>query len=753
MKKTLLATFVEVFLFGVVGASGTQDANAWLTSAYRSDLVGPEVWTCPNSDHRVRGDEKDLAQKYWNQNVPFRQIGLPSPGMDGKLHVVHEVTNANAAVTLEFLEDGRAKVDFIPVRNRWTPSFITTHYRSIPTGLSKGERRGVGRIVLKETKAILEDNTFLAETTVKNTSASQLVCRVSVKTHGGLPAPGAPAKVWNFTTRSMSRNTDRVACAAAVASFGGGDSDLEVPPHGEVVFRYALAFSPMSPADAERRAKRALGDANAFGNNARAFNEWFSANVPSLETGDPDLMRMYLYRWFVVKRGTHEARRVIADHEYPRPAVYESPVGRFYDCVIGLPVPLHVQEVAWERNADVLHSEVLNWCDGVKGYRDYIQFTGMAIARSLENHPSPEFAKKILPSVVDYARKSTGGDPSKLPIQDGSWGTGAEYQPNFYQFTDPPWDFRNDYEFARKDKSFKIAKIVRLDTAVYAIGNMLGAAKIAKMAGDDALAADIRAFADSQAEIIRSRHWDDSIGLFLAADPVTYRLADKAACYDSFAPFLWGVVRDEKYMRAFDKLTDRAWFWDDFPVSTCAKTCPMYCGENAIVTPPASVANPHLYGCSWNGPTWHYSNSLVAEAFGQAARRKRSLRGKWLEFFDAWTEMHWLYGDRTVPRAAESVRPEDGVRCCAAWDYFHSSWLDPFFRYRCGIALSEDGRTIRFDPFAASDFRLSNVPLAGREYMFEQCMDGGVRRLSVRDGDGNILASGRDFVSVEVLQR
>ena len=471
------------------GSCMVQDVNAWLTSAYRCDLPGPEVWTGPRHDGRTWSRFKD-----WNNNVPFRTLGVPMPGMSGQLHVAHEVTNVSNAVTIEVEEDGRAKVEFVSVRNHWTPAFCTTHYRSVPTGLSAAEREDVGRIVLRETKAILADNTFLAEATLKNASASSLVCRVSVKTCGGLPTAGEPAREWRFATRSMARDIERRTFAACVASFGGAEKTLEVPARGETTFRYALALSPVSAEGAAERARRAIGDGGAFKANAKAFNEWFARNVPTLETGNPDLLRMYLYRWFVVKRGTHDVRRVIAEHEYPRTAVYESPVGGWYNCVIGLPVPLQIQELAWERSPETLRSHILNWCEKVKGYRGYIQFTGEAIARSFENHPSPEFAKKVLPAVAEYARECAGPSPDKLPVQKGSWGTGAEYQPNFYQFTDPPWDFRNDTEFVRgkKDARFHITNLVRLDKASYAIGNLLGAAKIAEAAGDAALAAVLR---------------------------------------------------------------------------------------------------------------------------------------------------------------------------------------------------------------------------------------------------------------------
>lgn len=735
-----------LFTFKCEGNSSfiTQDVNSWLTSAYRCDLVGPEVWTGPLENEMTKG-----KIEYWNENIPFSAFGIPSPGMNGQLHVVHQVTNSINSITIELEEECKTKVEFIPIRHQWTPAFSTTYYRAMPTRISPEEIKDIGRIVLKETKAILSDNTFLSEATIKNASATTLTCRVSVKTNSNLPEAGSSAKEWRFATRSMERVRERVTFVACKASFPGSQRIFEIPARSEVTFRYALSFSPDSISDAAKRAKCAIENKDAFAANVQAFNGWFAKNVPVLETGNPDLMRMYLYRWFIIKRGTHEARRVIQEHEYPRYAVYESPVGGWYNCVIGLPVPLQIQELAWQRDPEVLHSHILNWCDNVAGYRLYIQFTAQAIARSFENHPSTDFAKKVLGEVVKYAKKTAGKNPDKLPVQAGSWLTGAEYQPNFYQFTDPPWDFRNDEAFVYKDKRFRHAKLVRLDRASYDIGNLLGASKIADMAGEASLAQELRDFAASRLNIIRNRHWSEELGLFLAADPETYKLADKAACYDSFTPYMWGLIDDYKYLRAFDKLIDRNWFWDDFPISSCAKTCPMYCGENLIITSPASPQKPYLYGCNWNGPTWHYSNSLIAEAFGQAAQRRVELRNKWVEFFNAWNEMHWLYGDRTAPRAAESVRPEDGAKCNSAWDYLHSSWIDPFFRYFAGVQVVK-GKTIRFEPFSKENFRLSNVPLLGREFTFEQKVKDGICNLTIRDREGNSLASGTTALLLEV---
>jgi len=754
MKSIVFSLSVAVLGQLAVAGAFPLNPNRTLGSAYRPDLVGPEVWTASAQGAPPEG----TAESYWKGEVPFLLFGKPAPGLSGQLHVVHQVKGAKDVFVPEIEElsaTGAAKrIVFAPVRHHWTPAFMTTYYRGEPTELATDEGNRIGATVLKETKAVLEDNTFLAEAVLKNTLSEPRTYRIRLVSRAGLPRCGEKADAWSFTTVYMCKDHPSVTYVALGASFAGDVCEVKVPPHGETMFRSALAFAPDSAASAAARLAQALAAKEPFAANERAFNAWFDREAPALETYDPELYQMYCYRWFVVKRGTHVARRVIADHPYPRTAVYESPVGDWYNCVIGLPVPVQLREARWEKTPATARAHALNWCDGIRGHRGYIQFTGEAMARLLENHPSAAFAARVYPAVRDYARQAAGGDATKLPVQSGSWGTGAEYQPNFYQFTDPPWDYRHDLQFG-PEKGFAIARSVRLDTACYAIGNLLGAARLARQVGQAAEADELERFARAQLDIVLSRHWNDRLGLFLAADPETYRQADLAPCYDSFAPYQWGLVRDVKYLRAFDKLVDRAWFWDDFPGTTCAKGCPMYYGANGIVFPPAATpSNPLPKGCCWNGPMWHYANTLYAEAFGQAARVRKDLRAKWVEFFRAWSESHWAYGDRTAPRAAEHFRPEDGTRCGAAWDYFHSAWIDPFVLYLCGASVSEDLKTLSFDPYAEEDFRLSGVPFAGRLYTFAQTTDASGNRVrTISDAQGRVLASGAGPVTVAIVPR
>ena len=175
-RKILLGGVAVVLASAFARAAMPLDANAELGSAYRCDLPGPEVWTSTCGNRLLDG----TADGYFKTEVPALRFGVPAPGMSGLLYVVHMVPGLKDPVRLEIVEDN-VRVALVPVRNRWTPSFMTTYYRSLPNADSAADEKRVGRIVLKARKAILSDNTFLAEATVKHTSSLPLTCRVSAK--------------------------------------------------------------------------------------------------------------------------------------------------------------------------------------------------------------------------------------------------------------------------------------------------------------------------------------------------------------------------------------------------------------------------------------------------------------------------------------------------------------------------------------------------------------------------------------------
>jgi hypothetical protein len=187
-------------------------------------------------------------------------------------------------------------------------------------------------------------------------------------------------------------------------------------------------------------------------------------------------------------------------------------------------------------------------------------------------------------------------------------------------------------------------------------------------------------------------------------------------------PFMWQLVNEKSYLKSFDKFFDRSWFWTDFPITTISKTCPMYWSGNSLVGPAyATVDQPHNYTCTWNGPVWHYVNSLMCEALGSASLidGTNELQEKWMDFFNRWSDLHYAYGDKSVPCAIDHNRPTDGARFSRFVDYFHSSWIDPFMKYYLGIQIDDSGN-FKFNPFTEDEFEINDISIMGKRYSFVQ---------------------------------
>jgi hypothetical protein len=501
---------------------------------------------------------------------------------------------------------------------------------------------------------------------------------------------------------------------------------VSLQPFESKTIRFTVAFDSNSLENAIKNAKASCSSSTVFGDNINDFNKWFSDNVPQLSIDNYDMLRLYYYRWFVMYHNYHNPGKYMKNHPFPCPVFYESPFGGWYGSTVGLTIPVHNQEAKWAKSAEMAQNNILNWAKNRKMFRDYIQYTPKTIWDLYLHYPDKVFLDSIYKSTSSYSKEVIfDKDKTRLPTQTGSWDTGAEYQPSFYEFTkDTQWDWQQDNEGKPFNKTR--TTIIRLDKAVFAIGNSFATAKIAKVLGNKTDEEYFDESASSMLNTIKEKHWDAKTGMFYSANPVDYALAKESPCYDSFMPFMWQMVKEKGYQRSFDKFFDPAWFWSDFPISTVSKTCPMYWSGNCIAGPAfSSVEQPHDYDCSWNGPTWFFSNGLMCEALGSVALNAGTvdLQTKWMDFFNRWSDLHYAYGDKTVPCATEHNRPTDGARFSRRFDYFHSSWIDPFMRYYLGIQIDDNGN-FKFNPFTKEEFEVNDISIMGKKYAFSQRVEG-----------------------------
>lgn len=689
-----------------------RNVNLFLQSARRSDLCGY------NMASLGRGDLTDAACMRPDQRpggaFPEAQWDLPRPGMHGVFVLGHH-TDVVDALAVAYEVDGALQRRLRVTRNQWTPAWMDTIYRSEACAAYYPH---AGTLAIRERKAITREDVFIAHVRLCNEKRE----RAQVRLQFQLPFPGE-GNVRRVETVALPgallrRYAIRGYMALAVSLGPGSAFSVEVPPLGASSYRYALAFSRVSGEEAARLAQEALAEEDPFARSEEAFNTWFARYVPRLEMENVDFLKSYYYRWFVVYRSIHNPVEVIPEHAMDRPCMYESLLGGWYGAPVGLPVPWQVEEAKWMRRDDYLRAHLENWAADRGAYQQYIQFVPWAAWHAYQLHPDKVWLRHHYGSFKRYIAGKIDLEHPQPTVTHGSWGTGAEYQPSFYQYTpDQPWDWRYDVE-GHQQSGLPLWPLYRLDEMCYHVLSLRGCACMAAELGE---AADERAFtraADAIARVILREHWDGERQFFFDRDAASGKRCDQAPCYDGFAPFLGGIAGAD-YDAAFRQLWDPGWFGADFGVPTVARNCPMFWFDNCIAGPTeSSPAHPHEYGCSWNGPVWPYANSIVAMGLGEAARRNSALRAPWLRFFRSWTELHFPGGDRGTPLVCEHYRCDDGATFSIANDYFHSSWLNPFITFCLGVRV-ENGQ-VAFDPFTQEDFQLSGVVIGDRGYTFTQ---------------------------------
>lgn len=678
--------------------------NRLLESSKRTCLIGKNIYTY----------EGYVDNKNWQPPMPgFFSSFKKSYGTFG-ICIGHLVGDLTEGVYPEMYENGR-KLEFEHVRHRWTPAWQQTYYRCLP---DTSYYPNSGCISFCEKKCITNEDVFFSHIVIRSDKREET--RVKIK----LVCPHEGEYSFDVTAGAVTLGKTfnaKVYIATKNTISKDNEFTLTIPANGSVSFSYSLAISKHDMKTAEKSAENIFENSDVCGANENNFNKFIAEFAPKLTTENIDILKIYYYRWYLVYRSLHKPSEVINNHPVQRDCIYESPYGGWFCCPVGLPVPLHIEEAKWMINPQYVYADTLNWIDGSCNYRGYIQHTPMAIWHLYLNHPNKELLKQGYNEYCKYALNRfnpQNDDLEFFKVTVGSWITGAEYQPAFYQYTDVKWDWTYDSEGVSKGLAPKESRLYRLDDITYSIANLIGCSKIAKELGKYEDSKKFSALADKSVKLLIKYFWNNEKKCFVSIDACTKMHCDEAICYDSFMPYLWNIV-GEKFYEGFSYIADDKELSCTFGITTVNKKCPMYWFDNCIAGPAkSSVKEPHPYGCSWNGPVWPYAVSGVLEALGASSVNNKSLIELWLENFEKYTELHFLDGDRSTPVITEHYRPSDGYSFSQTCDYFHSTWIDLFMKYYAGIMIDEN--TITFSPFTKEEFTLTNVVIGGKKYEFTQ---------------------------------
>ena len=673
--------------------------NRLLENTARSDVHGYNIYTAGKS-HIVSANEA---------HYPIRQWDAPSLGLHGLAAIGHQLNKTDLIVP-HISQNGVTQA-FEPLRNHWTPAYMDTYYRSLPNG----EYQKSGLLSVHETKCFTADDAFIAHLTLHNDGREPMNLSLSLAVPFEAVTDGQYTVDAAIVPQCLKKALTLKGYAAAFTD-AGPTMQFTLPANGTRVIRYGFVFSPNSATECTARLTAALALPDPFADAEHRFNQWMQHHAPALVTENTDMLKVYYYRLFVIKCAIHTPHDVLPDSDFTGPCVYESPFGDWFGGPVGLPVPLQIEEMKWLKNADVLRSQLANWCKAHGTVQGYIQFTPAAVWHLYQHTGDKRMISDCYTAVKAYTLKKCAENPDALPVTTGSWVTGAEYQPSFYQYTVPKWDWRCDNEGIKN--GFRRTELYRVDECAMHAANLRACERMAALLNCTDDACLFRTAADQVTQQLLDRFWHPEKQFFFDIDVKSGRQCDEAYCYDGFFPMIWALA-DRTYNGAFAHLADENRFACDFSLTSVSKSNPMYWFDNCIVGPTAaSLQNPHRYGCCWNGPVWPFAVSLVLDALGNAAQDDPSLTILWNRLFDAYTELHFYNGDRSVPCICEHYRPTDGMSFSPITEYFHSEWISLFFAHRLGIHVTESGVT--FAPAVDEEFSVDGITINGKTYCFTQ---------------------------------
>ena len=695
------------------------DIDRYLHNQVRPDLWSMGLWM-PQVDRKLTG---------WLK---------PSPGFVGAVYYVH-TTSFQGLFNLKFIDENGKTLTPEVISHDWYPTHTITRYRA-------------GSIIITEAKSFPMIEHAISDIRITNSTRRPVKIRVEIEDL----LPGIKEDV----TSSNDALVKRLQFSPTTQYF----RDLKISKYYSLRAKFGAAWlkkqddavlsvtSVIYPGGSEARLTismkletnrekviEALKTSTEFktlpsGENAaiagyrRDYNERFKRLVPAFRSSDPYLEKMYYYRWYLVLKTSICARCIVPDHPYPYPALYEGLLGTWFPKVIGLPIPLQIIEARWLNDKSIAynHARLALTKDD---FFNYLNWTPYAFWQLHLVAPDQSFLKEALPKVKNFIRleevKDEDGD--WLPSVFGSWITGMEYQPSFFQFTSPRWDHKTSEEFkpdldalSRDPKDYhQFTPIERVDEATYYYLNNIAAQRISELSGEADSAAAYARRARQIKSAVDQKMWDDRTGFFYDLKPETDEKALEAKEIVGFWPYLFGEMQSGDKLSLFDHMINKSEFWTKYPIATASQDCPAFDPHGYWkVGPNASKEKPFFYEDSWNGPTWMFSQSLAAETLGQAARMSRSplLKSRFNELMKTYTRLQFVNGDLSLPCTVEHYDSDTGKPIRFLADYFHSFYNDLVIRYLAGITPRQDD-LIEIDPLleGMDHFEINDVRYRGHQ--------------------------------------
>ena len=378
---------------------------------------------------------------------------------------------------------------------------------------------------------------------------------------------------------------------------------------------------------------------------------WLKKEIPLFECPDREVEEMYYFRWWSFRKHLERTPNGFVFTEFlTRSTPISSALGH------------HLMEGRWLHDQDYLDDYVRYWFRDDASRQQLHKYSGW-VADAL------------------YQRYLVTGDKKFLTSQLKDLVRDYEQWQQEHQSTNGlfwQYDVRDAME--ESISGSRVDRNLRPTINSYMFGNARAIARIARLAGNQRLAAEFDAKADQLRQLVQEKLWNPSADFFEVLH--TNGTFSNAREEIGFIPWYFELpAADGKFDIAWAQLADPQGFHAAYGITTAERRHPLF--------------RSHGYGhCEWDGAVWPFAISQTLVALANVLRDYHQSAVSTRDYFDTFlTYVHSQHaGDR--PYIGEYLDETTGQwingKAGRSRYYNHSTFADPVIAGVVGLRPRAD---------------------------------------------------------------
>lgn len=607
------------------------------------------------------------------------------PGFSGRINFIHTIN-----LTGLFRVKCNAVNDYAAAQTTWYPSMLTMKLDN-------------NRVTFTETKFITYNDCAVSCQSWTNKTAKPIelslevdaeLCESRVDKITGCRTLVSPETEHGFTV-GVSVKTN----------VGLEKTPLTLMPNQSIEFVVVAAAGNLVVEDLDSIVQKSIDffadDVDYIKRHNQEYQSFFG-DIPRFDSSDEVLNKTWYYRWFVLRHnlaqpdfGFLQGMVMYEGRSHKKTKRPLSGSGWSFAKLINLSTPLHITDMRWHANREIVYEMIKNMVNNVEenglfcsAYVDrrlhsFANYGVWAVYQFYQVDGNKEFVKEILPQLKAAVHNETKvySRDDNLQIEVRHTRTGKEYQPSYWYFHDYSQNLRDPGTYT---------PLKRVDRSIYHYKNVLGLAKMCKAVGDpDYL--EYEQLAEKIKNDILIKMWDSETEFFY---DLHFETDVKAMVKNIVGIYpYWAEITGKEHLGGLKKLFDKTYFSTTCPFPSVAKDCKAYRPGGGWMGRFIKGRN----GCVWCGPSWPYTTSVAIDAIGiESKHNNHCYDQEFAYYLREYSLQHFRDRDLMKPYLVEHYHGETGEPLSDEPDYNHSFYIDLIMSHVAGICITDDD--VCFDP-------------------------------------------------------